>query len=1624
MAQVIRNTQHTVKTVKNIAGSVFTQLQLKLPVKGIRLALLNPRGAVLSLLSAMLLQATPLRAEFRLLWEIGTEENPVQFGFDVRHGFAGANRINDPPPGEVTRLPGDPQYNPTNHPPVDDDFYLAGFYPAGFNRLTSNLNVPNTEPNSAFKCQLLTLDQTNRIHFILDSAQAGNLSRLRLGFELDLAAFATNFPFDAMGEWFGNHDVVVRLKNTATNVTLMARRVERRTAFRLEFNARDVKAQAGPNTIEFVRAGPEMPNGVAWITLNYVKLEAQTNALEDADADGLPRWWEEENHLSDNDPADAVSDSDRDSLTALQEYNGGLNSTASDNPDTDWDGLTDGQEHLLGTNPLVPDTDGDGITDGAEAYGSHPSNPLLTDSDGDGISDSLELRLGTDPMNPSSPPAVFRGGIGIQFVSDADPDGTVGTNETAGIIPQTRWNATVPMRQRGNAKLNTAAIASPVAGKLVRSDGMVLTNLTLSWTADGNDATYNGGSPDLKLMDGFIRAEGTNVISLILSNIPFARYDLYVFVGGSWNGQHGRVRLNGSRASDRNFRTMTAGEQASFVQINPGTNFQYGNFIRYAGQSSRVAKLSVTNCSGTSLGIHALQLVDASLDADRSGIPDWWEMTCALEPGSAALAAADSDGDGLTNLQEFRLGTDPHNSDTDGDGLTDGREKTLYTNPLKADTDRDGLSDGAEVHGTIATNPRRADTDGDRVNDYQEGLAGTSPVVADAYPASNRVPSYRNSSWDWTFDNVQLVWNHATGGVGQGDDILSFSVKSAASADWRTLGMDLRNFRGALGHAFHSANASGFSYPGQPGVDITDQGFAWGVPDLTKALGFSGFGTKDISHRLRFQMRAKRATTNSWTVTFEIRDLTSNRVVIARSFTNCHAAPALDRGTNLWTDFGGVPNRPSIRLHQGLQIFFSSVPLEKYPAFADAIDSDKDGMTDVWEAANGFNKFDAADATQDADGDGLGERDEFLDGTDPRKADTDGDGIPDGVELAHNSNPLDANSKPDFAGQGWPSARPPPGDPDTDGDGVPDPLETMMGSDPNRADSIHSPMAMISSNGVVTATLPGDYAAFAEIMGDDSGILTRSQAARLLQQASFGVTPLELDRARRLGFAGWINDQITNQPPTLHRPYIEHVYANFQAGGTDHGYVAAMSLGDIAVDANNCSTPFARGAIGGPDQLRQRMAFALSQIVVVSRRDPALLIKPLAVMDFYDIFVRNAFGNYYDILREATFHPVMGRYLSHVGNEKAHPEINQYPDENYAREIMQLFSIGLWELNPDGTRKLDGLGQPIPTYHNADITELARVFTGLWFPGQAWGIGGGMDKENLRPMQMWPARHDFGSKKLLRGFVVPERLATPQNGVRDVEEAVWNLFQHPNTPPFICKQLIQFFVTSNPSTNYLARVAAKFVDDGTGRRGNLGAVIRAILLDQEARDPIWCLSRADFGRLKDPVQRAMAMGRAVQLMNYPDLVWWNFGQFYVSGLQDPTAAPTVFNFYRPDYQPPGLLTDAGLMGPAFQITDSYTAIAFPNKLWEIADQGFVFANMNSSYSFPAEYSELLELVDDPPALLDEVNLLFCGGFMNYQTRDQIISALSMIAPFDAGGMARVKVAVYLAATCPEGAVQR
>ncbi len=600
---------------------------------------------------------------------------------------------------------------------------------------------------------------------------------------------------------------------------------------------------------------------------------------------------------------------------------------------------------------------------------------------------------------------------------------------------------------------------------------------------------------------------------------------------------------------------------------------------------------------------------------------------------------------------------------------------------------------------------------------------------------------------------------------------------------------------------------------------------------------------------------------------------------------------------------------------------------------------------------------------------------------------------------------------------------------DSDLDGVSDWTEAnVLGSNTASANSLRSALPIDTNNdGAPDTTVSGDYAALVERMqgasatggfpgGGGGSAISRVQASRFLTQATFGPTLPDIDRVQQLGYAAWITEQLA-KPATLHSTYIRGIYTDFAGQRADLTY--NYSQMDQFIFGNNLPTAFARAAMQGDDQLRQRVAFALSQILVTSLRDANLENQALGMADFYDIFVRHAFGNYRDVLTEVALHPCMGRYLSHVGNQKADPTINRFPDENFAREVMQLFTIGLWELNPDGTRKVNGGGQPIPTYTNTQITQMARVFTGLWFGGHGWGDGGWTPQDMATPMTMHTDRHDFGEKTLLGGFVIPQRSPSLENGMRDISDALRHLFEHANTGPFIVRPLIQFLVCDNPSPAYVQRVATVFANNGSGIRGDLGAVVRTILLDEEARDPRYAANTPGFGKLREPVIRAMALGRAFGMKNVPALLWWDWGDFFANARQAPMNSPSVFNFYRPAYRAPGLLTQNNLAGPVFQITDSYSAIAFPNQLWRLIEGGF---SLYDTYRFPFDLSAAAALAATPELLVDHLNTLMCAGQMSVATRTILLDAIAQIPATEPDSRARV--AAYLAAVAPEGAVQK
>jgi uncharacterized protein (DUF1800 family) len=442
-------------------------------------------------------------------------------------------------------------------------------------------------------------------------------------------------------------------------------------------------------------------------------------------------------------------------------------------------------------------------------------------------------------------------------------------------------------------------------------------------------------------------------------------------------------------------------------------------------------------------------------------------------------------------------------------------------------------------------------------------------------------------------------------------------------------------------------------------------------------------------------------------------------------------------------------------------------------------------------------------------------------------------------------------------------------------------------------------------------------------------------AARFLVQAAFGPNgltpsdtngiPQNVTEVMQLGFSGWIDDQFA-RPVCKLEPFVNYATENNILQGDNIKKQTAwwnrvMGVTKIRPDDANTIQP---------DLLRQRVAFALSQLFVVSDRPETLAVQPAGLANYYDMLVSDAFGNFRTLLYDVTLHPVMGVYLSHLLNKKAANNI--FPDENYAREVMQLFSIGLWKLNQDGTRQLDGQGQPIPTYNNSNITEFARVFTGLGYAGNpSYTL---YPQNFLQSMKPWDTYHDCNAKTLLNGVTIPARPpSNPDVGtvtLADINDAIDCLFNHPNVGPFIGRQLIERLVTSNPSPAYISRVAAAFSNNGQGVRGDMKAVIKAVVLDTEARDPAK-MSDPTFGKLREPFLRCVNLAHAFNAAAQAG--YYALDSFYLDHVEEPMRSPSVFNFYQPAYSPPGLLNTAGLFAPEFQIINAGSAITAPNYFY-------------------------------------------------------------------------------------------
>ncbi len=523
-------------------------------------------------------------------------------------------------------------------------------------------------------------------------------------------------------------------------------------------------------------------------------------------------------------------------------------------------------------------------------------------------------------------------------------------------------------------------------------------------------------------------------------------------------------------------------------------------------------------------------------------------------------------------------------------------------------------------------------------------------------------------------------------------------------------------------------------------------------------------------------------------------------------------------------------------------------------------------------------------------------------------------------------------------------------------------------------------------------------------------------SVRFLNRATFGATEAEANSMLTGGYSAWLVDQF-NQPVNEQLPRLlaDGVQINANFTSPNETYITW------------------RDFVESPDQLRQRMMFALSEILVVGDMSTGNLFgRDFALGYFRDILYRNAFGNYRDILEEVTYSPAMGVFLTYLYNQKADPATNRVPDENYAREVMQLFTIGLFELNLDGTVKTDANGDTIETYDAEDIQGLARVFTGLGLKGDGFGFSRRDDDAFYSPMRFYDEFYETGEKSFL-STVIPAGASGPDS----IDMALDALFNHPNVAPFVCRQLIQRFVTGAPTPAYVERVATVFeagayqLPDGTlvgtGQRGDLMATLAAILLDDEALQPFDDAPQG-FGKVREPVMRFVHWARAFDVNSADaeneDIL---FDASTTDRLaQHPSRSPSVFNYFRPGYVAPNTQSGAaGLTAPELQITNSATLTGYAATMSRYIRDERNRNRVQSPAAYVPDYTDELALADDAAALVDHLDELLTGGALQPETRDRIIEMMGLMAGSSAADReARVYIAVWMVMTAPEYLVQR
>ncbi len=519
--------------------------------------------------------------------------------------------------------------------------------------------------------------------------------------------------------------------------------------------------------------------------------------------------------------------------------------------------------------------------------------------------------------------------------------------------------------------------------------------------------------------------------------------------------------------------------------------------------------------------------------------------------------------------------------------------------------------------------------------------------------------------------------------------------------------------------------------------------------------------------------------------------------------------------------------------------------------------------------------------------------------------------------------------------------------------------------------------------------------------------LSTADIVRFLEQATWGPTPELIDHVREVGFEAFIDEQLSASMSSY--PTLPPVPTTRDTATCPNNSVCQRDNYSMYP----LQTQFFRNGLYGQDQLRQRVAFALHQIIVVSAAD---INRPFWMAPYLQTLDRHAFGTYRQLLYDITRNPAMGNYLDITGNSRLRFNANGTraagpPNENYAREVLQLFSLGTFKLNPDGTQKLDASGQPIPTYGQDQIDNFSRVFTGWVRAGLNPPVAGALNY--IDPMVVSAVNHDVNAKTLLNGVVLPADQSTD----KDLNDALDNIMADPSTAPYISKLLIQHLITSNPSPAYVGRVASAF-----GVTGDMSAAIRAILLDSEARGAV--KTEAGYGRLRHPAQLILNILRAFNARSR-DLTTESDGYLNPNSTtlgMNVFLPPSVFSYFSPFSGVPG---GGGLRGPEFQLLSTSTAIQRANFMNQIVFTG-INANPNNYPFWPSgtalDLAPLQALATDPPALVDALDMLLLHGTMSSEMRTGIIGAVNAVAASNT--LKRARTAVYLVTTSSQYQVQR